>query len=513
MTKKSSAAAVIEIGADQVRMRVSQLSKGAVATLDFLEYPIPLGHDVFETGSVSFDSLRELSGILEKFKRALRAYRIQKPKVISCSALRDAKNRAFVVDQLRVRNDLDVTILEESQEKAYLYSEITAGLSGTDVLKEGNSVIVHVGAGSIGVALYDGGKITYFQNISTGALKLQDVLEGIHNARDDFHLMMEEYLDTLLNHVFLPEVEISNLIFTGLEIELAAKLCGAKSYEYGYLLNAKRFTELYGSLRTLNPENIGMRYGITEQQAAVLYTSLSIYQAALRFCPDAETVCAPRVDISQALLRCMLSAKAETERAASFQKNALACAETTARRFGCDLQHSQKLREDCCLIFDRLKRVHGLDPSRRLILELAAILHSCGSFVSVRRRNRCTFDLIKGMDLFGLSESDVFATAFTAGAIAGDMGPDAPELLSLSAKERLSLSKLAAIFRMANALDKSHRQKLKELKVTVEEDRVQFKAKASGDTLLEQWAFSEAAKVFQEVFGLSPELSIKFDLL
>ena len=513
MTKKGNAAAVIEIGADQVRMRVSQLSKGAVATLDYLEYPIPLGHDVYETGSVSFDSLRELSGILEKFTRALKTYRIQKPKVISCTALRDAKNRVFVVDQLRVRNELDVTLLEESQEKAYLYSEITAGLSSIDALKDGNSVIVHVGAGSIGVALYDGSKITCFQNISTGALKLQDVLEGIHNARDDFHLMMEEYLDTLLNHVFLPDVSVSNLILTGLEIDLMAKLCGAKRVENGYLLGAKRLTELYGALRTLSPENIGMRYGITEQQAAVLFTSLSIYQAALRFCPGAEMIYAPMVDISQALLRCMLSSKAEMERIASFQKNAIACAETTARRFGCDLKHSQKLRKDCCLIFDRLKRVHGLDSSKRLILELAAILHSCGSFVSVRQRTRCTFDLIKGLDLFGLKESDVFAVAYTAGAIAGNLGHDEPELLSLSAKERLSLSKLTAIFRMANALDKSHRQKLKELKITVEDDRVQFKAMASVDTLLEQWAFSEAAKVFQEVFGLSPELSIKFDLL
>lgn len=513
MTKKSSAAAVIEIGADNVRMRVSQLSKGMVSTLDFLEYPVHLGHDVFETGAISFGSLRELSEALEKFTRALRSYHIQKPKVISCMALREAKNRAFVVDQLRVRNDMDVALLEDSQEKAYLYSEIAAGLADTDVLKEGNSVIVHVGAGSIGVALYDGGKITYFQNISTGALKLQDVLEGIHNARDDFHLMMEEYLDTLLNRVFLPEVPVSNLVLTGLEIDLAARLCGSKCYEYGYLFSAKHLRELYTSIKTLNPENIGTRYGVTEQQAAVLYTSLAIYQAMLRFCPDTDTVCAPKADISQALLRCMLSPKAESERAAFFRKSALACAETTAQRFGCDLTHSNQLREDCCLIFDRLKRVHGLDASLRLILELAAILHSCGSFVSVRKHNRCTFDLIKGMDLFGLSEHDVFATAFTAGAIAGDMSMDLPEFLSLGAKERLALSKLATIFRMANALDKSHRQKLRDLKVLVEDDRVQFKAKASSDTMLEQWAFSVAAKTFQEVFGLSPELSIKFDLL
>ena len=66
MNKKSAApiAAVIEIGSNNVKLRVSQLSKGKIQTLDRLEYPIGLGHDVFENGSVSFDSLRELSAAL-----------------------------------------------------------------------------------------------------------------------------------------------------------------------------------------------------------------------------------------------------------------------------------------------------------------------------------------------------------------------------------------------------------------------------------------------------------------
>ena len=40
-----------------------------------------------------------------------------------------------------------------------------------------------------------------------------------------------------------------------------------------------------------------------------------------------------------------------------------------------------------------------------------------------------------------------------------------------------------------------------------------FKAKASENTLLERWAFVESAQYFKEVFGLSPELSIKFDMI
>lgn len=516
MNKKSAAntAAVIEIGSNHVHMQISQLSKGSISTLELLEYPVRLGHDVFETGSISFDSLRELSSALEKFSSALLTYTVQKPKVISCTALRDAKNRSLVTDQLRVRNGMDVTVLDDSQEKAYIYSEITARLSGADFLKNGNSLIAYVGSGSIGIAVYDGTKIVYFQNISMGALKLHDILRSVLHTSEDFHTVIEEYLDTLLNRIVISDFPVKNLILTGSQIELIAKLCGAKFSEDIYQFGTERLSELYRSLRSLTPESIGLRYGISEGQAAVLYTALAIYQAMLRFCPETKTVFSPAVDISGAIVRCMLVPKAEAERTVYCRKSALACAESTARRFGCDLSHSQRIQETACRIFDKLKHIHGLDPSKRLILELAAILHSCGSFVSVRRHNRCTFDLIRGMDLFGLCETEVLETALVAGSISDNLSMDEnPDFSRLDNKEKLIVSKLSAMFRIANALDKSHREKLRNLKVTVENDRVLFKAAASGDTLLEQWAFAESAQFFKEVFGLSPELAIKFELL
>lgn len=516
MNKKSAAntAAVIEIGTNNVHMRVSQLSKGDVVTLDKLEYPVRLGHDVFETGAVSFESLRELSFVLEKFSAALQSYNVQKPKVLSCTALREAKNRSLAVDQLRVRNGVDVTVLDDSQEKAYIYGEIIKKLDGAEYLRNGNSIIAYVGSGSIGVAVFDGEKIIYSQNISMGALKLHDILHKVRGASEDFHTVIEEYLDTIFNRIHVSEFPISSLILTGSQIGLVAKLCGARVSGKVFDISAESIADLYLSLRSLSPESIGLRYGIPENQAAVLYTALSIYQAMLRFCPEAETVHAPSADISEAVVRCMLTPKAEAERIAYFRESALACAETTALRCGCDLTHSQHIRSCSCRIFDKLKKIHGLDPNKRLILELASILHSCGSFVSVRQHNQCTFDLIRGMDLFGLSRAEVLEVAFVAGSISDDLSEETNlNFALLDNREKLSVSKMAAIFRMANALDKSHKEKLRDLKISVEDDRVLFKAAASGDTLLEQWAFEESALFFKDVFGLSPELSIKFELL
>ena len=285
MNKKSAAraAAVIEIGSNNVRMRISQWTKGSVVTLDRLEYPVSLGHDVFSTGSISFDSLRELSAVLSKFSAALLSYNIEKPRVISCTALREARNRALVVDQLKVRNGMDVAVLEDSQEKAYIYQEIIAKLGGGKPVQPGNTMIGYVGSGSIGVAVYDGEKIVYSQNISMGALKLHDVLRRMRQESEDFHYIIEEYLDTIFNRVAIDRFQIKNLVLTGSQLELVAQLCQAQSPDGPYEIRTENLTSLYKSIRSATAESIANRFGITEERAALLYTSLSIYNGLLRF--------------------------------------------------------------------------------------------------------------------------------------------------------------------------------------------------------------------------------------
>lgn len=516
MNKKGATnqAAVIEIGSNNIKMRVSQLVKGKIHTLDYLKYPVRLDHDVFETGTVSFESLRQLSSALGKFSEALLSYNIEKPRVVSCTALLEARNRALVVDQLKARNNLDVNILDSSQEKAYIFSEIENHLESEESIKQGYSLLGHIGSGSIGLTVFDGEKAVYFQNIPMGALKLHDVLGNLRRQAEDFHCILEEYMDTVLNRMNLSGFQVQNLVLTGSQIDLIAKLCDSKKLGSVHHIDSEKLKTLYDFVRPMTAEGIALHYGITEHQAALLYTALFIYCGMLRFCPQAKELLAPSVDLSGAILRHMLISKADVEWASYLRKNAISCAQTAAQSFHCDLAHSRLIGEYACKLFDKMKKVHGLDPSKRLILELAAILHSCGSFISVRQHNRCTFDIIRGMDLFGLSEEQVLEVALVAGSITEAASVQGVlELASFSPKERLVVSKLSAIFRLANAMDKSHQEKLRNVKISLDDDRVLIRAESSFNTLLERWDFEESAKYFKDVFGLFPELAIKFDMM
>ena len=203
------------------------------------------------------------------------------------------------------------------------------------------------------------------------------------------------------------------------------------------------------------------------------------------------------MDISEAMLRYQLVPKADATLGTYLRESALACAQTTAQSFGCNLEHSAHTGEIACQIFDKLKKVHGVDSSKRLILELASTLHSCGSFVNVRQHNQCTFDLIKGMDIFGLRQREVLETAFVAGSISNNLTPRKTQTLpGCPWRSALSSPSWRPSSGWRTRWTSPHRHKLRDLKIHLEDDQVLFKAKAAENTLLERWGLCGIGPVF-----------------
>ena len=153
---------------------------------------------------------------------------------------------------------------------------------------------------------------------------------------DKVYARIEEYLDTILNRIAISRFQVKNLVLTGSQLELVAQLCEAKKAGIPYQISVKKLTSLYQSIRSATAESIANRFNITEERAALLYTSLSIYNGMLRFCPQAENVISPPVDISEAMLRYQLVPKADATLGTYLRESALACAQTTAQSFGCN---------------------------------------------------------------------------------------------------------------------------------------------------------------------------------
>jgi exopolyphosphatase/guanosine-5'-triphosphate,3'-diphosphate pyrophosphatase len=150
-----------------------------------------------------------------------------------------------------------------------------------------------------------------------------------------------------------------------------------------------------------------------------------------------------------------------------------------------------------------MKKWHGLGPREKLLLQAAAVLHDIGKFISLSHHNLHSFDIIMGADIIGLNQLDTTIVA----NLARYHSHTAPSPMDacysqLNPPNRVLVSKLAAILRLADALDRSHAQKFEEIDVKVTDDELLITVLTDKNIDLEQWSFIDKGAFFEEVFGI-----------
>jgi exopolyphosphatase/guanosine-5'-triphosphate,3'-diphosphate pyrophosphatase len=81
------------------------------------------------------------------------------------------------------------------------------------------------------------------------------------------------------------------------------------------------------------------------------------------------------------------------------------------------------------------------------------------------------------------------------------------EYWALPQESRVAVSKIAAILRIADALDRNHSQEIVSVKTVPADDELVIEVKSRGDLLVDEWALDAKADLFREVFGLPVTLA------
>jgi exopolyphosphatase/guanosine-5'-triphosphate,3'-diphosphate pyrophosphatase len=72
----------------------------------------------------------------------------------------------------------------------------------------------------------------------------------------------------------------------------------------------------------------------------------------------------------------------------------------------------------------------------------------------------------------------------------------------LSSKDRVVVTKLAALLRVADALDNEHAARVSGFTVEFRKPRVVLRLEGEGDLLLERWALAKKSALFEETFAV-----------
>lgn len=503
--------AALDVGSHEIRLKIAELSRdNAPRELETISRTLAIGTNTYLSGQISDEVLADCITVLSGLILKLREYRVNNPRVVATSAFREARNLQYVLDQIDRICGLDIEVLSNPEERYYHMIAVAESVPKfQDLIREG-TLILDIGAGSIQVTVFDKGEYVFSQNMLLGSLRIRELLADLERRTADFASLLEEYISSDLDNYRMLEPKgttYRHLIVMGGDTNYLKKMAGLPADQY-VLLTGQRFDELYQALLKTSPLDLALEKGVPSEHASLMLPSAMMIRKFLSF-TNLTSVHLPAATLCDGLLLDQAHSMADYPLSHDPRQDIIVACRQLARRYKVSRRHAEFVERTALQIFDETTRLHRLRARQRLLLQLAAILHDIGKFVNMSKHNRRTFNIILSTEIIGLSQTELEMVAWIARFYTGDTVFDDRTVTILSAADRLQVAKLAAILRLADALDAGHNQKITALETWADEDTFIIQVNTNDDITLEQWNLEKKDNLFRTVYGLKPRLKIR----
>jgi exopolyphosphatase/guanosine-5'-triphosphate,3'-diphosphate pyrophosphatase len=496
--------AAIDIGSSAIRMDIAEVRPdGSIRMLDSLKKGVQLGRDAFTQGHLSQESIRAACETLQNFKKVMDTYEVVRYRAVATSAVRESSNSETFLDRLLMSSGLDVEIIDGPEENRLTLSAVLESMRGALELGKAKCVLMEIGGGSTDVTLIEEGELIHSGTFPLGSIRLRaGVAAGTVRHEQQMRLIKRQ-IASFLAHI-KREIEFKEAvqpIAMGGDVRFAARILrGSEQNAKLTFIAREEFAEFVESISRMTLDRLVQKYSIPYLDAETLAPALLTYLQLLK-----ETD-ASQIIISNASIRAgILQDMAPFEKGNRLKKLAaqiISAAYSLGRKYHFDESHAERVRELSLRLFDELKTEQRMTETHRLYLEVSALLHDIGLFVGSRSHHKHSYYLISSSELFGLRkhELELIANIARYHRRAMPQRSHAP-YLALDRDERMIVSKLAAILRVANALDKDHLQKAIDLKISREGDQLALIAQNISDLTMGKLALASRSDFFTEVFG------------
>ena len=148
--------AAIDIGSYEVSMKIFEMSKRTgFREINDVRYQLELGRGTYAAGRLEMETVDELCGILDDFKRMMADFGVESWRACATSSLRELENPVIILEQIFQRTGIRVEILSNAEQHFLGYKSIAAIESGFKKAIQKGTAILDIGGGNLQISLFD----------------------------------------------------------------------------------------------------------------------------------------------------------------------------------------------------------------------------------------------------------------------------------------------------------------------------------------------------------------------
>jgi exopolyphosphatase/guanosine-5'-triphosphate,3'-diphosphate pyrophosphatase len=504
--------AAIDVGSNALRLRVVEANAPSLVAktlpvgpesqwrdLATLRAAVRLGHEVFVTGRLAPASIGQACDALREFRDEMDRWKVDAYRATATSAVREAKNSGTLVERARREAGVELEVIEGIEEARLVQLAVTRRVA----LGDKRALLVDVGGGSSELTLLDHGETAFTISLPLGTVRmLEAYLKGVKTVDRARERLLEEAIDRALGEAVPQLGSVDILVGTGGNIETLWDLCPAKGTARAIDVAAAR--ALFKKLCVIPANERREVYQLRPDRADTLVPATAIF-VRLAYVLKLSTILAPGVGLAAGVLEELVDKFFHVWDSAGEEQRVLDACLRLGRRYHFDEPHSRQVCRFAAQLFDDLQRVHAFGERDRLLLRAAAMLHDIGDYVHYSGHHKHSQYLIQHADIMGITPDERAILANIARYHRkGPPDPAHPAYRDLSKEARGKVRGLASILRIADALDREHKQKIESVRAAIDRSlgHITLFLRGEGDRELEEWSVRQKASLWRDEYDL-----------
>jgi len=497
--------AVIDIGSISIRMQIAEIDEwGKIRNLEAFSQAVSLGKESFRKGHIPGKTIEDCVQVLALYRTILREFGITDPqqiRVVATSAVRSASNRMAFVDRIYIATEFEIEPFEEAELHRAIYFAISSLLKKESQHFQGETLVIEVGGGTSEVLVLEQADVSFARTYSLGALRLRNDVHQFEATPAQARGLMEAEIRRTLKQfrISCPTQKFRNHVAIGGDVRFAAQnLVESFNQQPLVAVDLGLFKDFLDKIWKSSPEEIATRYHMSLPDAQTLAPALLTHY--LFGCETGvDQLLIANINLRDGLLKEMAEGRTWSE---AIQQQIVRSAILVGRKFQFEETHAMHVSELACKLFSQLQPLHQLPDRFGGFLQIAAILHDIGSFVSIQSRHKHSHYLIQNSDLFGIGKSDIEIISHVARYHRRAFPQPAHiTFAGLTRDRRVAISKLASLLRLAKALDVSMSQRIQSIDCRIQESNMIILVSDVSDVSVERLEMRKSSPLFESLFG------------
>jgi exopolyphosphatase/guanosine-5'-triphosphate,3'-diphosphate pyrophosphatase len=455
--------AAIDIGSNSIKLVVvDAAASDSFAVLTREKETVRLGHETFLKGYLGRDAILRATDCVRRFRSIAEARGAERIVATATAAVREANNCANFIKAIEQKTGVNVELLSGIEEARLIGLAAARGCSA----KGASALNIDIGGGSTEVSIFREGLPVTLHSIRLGAVGLTERFlksdpprpQQLHDLRTEIRAAVERPARELHDCRWDSVTGTSGTILAIGNALRAWKANDHVGQPAEALIKFGKLAKFNASLAAMTTAERRTAARLTEQRAEIIVAGGLMLEGIMHALGiETLTTCewALREGVIIDRLRDWEAQSRPPMPDIADQK--LRGVHAVGKRFGYEEGHSHQVARLSETIFDALATSANLTRHQRLLLSAAALLHDVGYHIAHESHHKHSFYLIENSELTGFSESERAVIANIARYHKGSLPKNRhPHYAALSDAERLTVSRLAGILRVADAMDRRH---------------------------------------------------------